>query len=192
GERREPEPRSGSRSASMNSASSANVQAANSKLLAVSAVKPAKPTAPSATAPTARTATIISDRPGLGMRVSFSAPRQRTHAQQQRQQRDAQEEADVRQIDRADRERLEMNGQRQIDDQLVERARQQPAEIVDDPEQQKDTERDQRSDHLVAGERGSEQAGADERSAEQQETKIAAINRAEIRIAEQAEDPRIR
>ena len=108
----------------MNSASSASVQAANSRLLAVSSVKPAKPNAPSAMAPTTRTATTISDRPGLGIRVSFSAPRQRAYAQQQRQQCDAQEEPDIRQIDRADGERLEMHRQRQVNHQRVERARQ--------------------------------------------------------------------
>src|SRR5580693_7494075 len=92
-EAREPEPRSGSRSAKVNSASNASDQAANNRLLAVSSRKPAKPSAPSANAPI--TSTASTTLACTAMRVA-STPRQRAHAQQQREQRDAEKEANVR------------------------------------------------------------------------------------------------
>ena len=101
-------------------------------------------------------------------------------------------EADVRQIDRTDRERPEMHGKRQVDHQSVERARQQPAEIVDDPQHEKHAERDQSGDDLVGGQRRGQKPGADQGGAEQQQAEITTIDRAKIRIAEQPEHHGVR
>src|SRR5215831_164533 len=187
---RDPRPRNGSRSASMNSASKLSHHATNRRLFEMPSPNPAKPSTPKTTAPTTSAATTRSDRATRDISCSLPS-RECPHSQKQRHQRDAEKEAHVRKIDRADRKRAEMHCKGEIHYQRVRWAWQQPSEIVDDPQYQKDAERDQRGDHLIGRECRRQQSRADQRGTKNQQAKIATIDRSNIGVAEISQHHRV-
>src|SRR3954451_6139664 len=141
---------SGSRRPNENSKSSAAHHAAKKKVLATHSSGMAKP--PTSARTRARMKSKASNWVRLDLigNMSCSAPRQRTDADEQAKQCNAQEIARVRQEQRPRGERPEVHKKRQVDNKRIERIWQQPTEMVDDPQQQEDAERQQCRDDLVA------------------------------------------
>src|SRR5437764_14618353 len=106
-DKRDPPPRSGTRIASMNSASSVSDQATNKRPSESLTSKPAKPSIPNTAAAAASAAIAISDRANRNIRHSLPS-RERSHSQKQRQKRGAEEEAHVGKVDRAHRKGTNM------------------------------------------------------------------------------------
>src|SRR5215472_1201312 len=135
----------------------------------VSLVDPRAATAPSPSATKNSTASKTRRKERGSITLALSAPCQRAHAEEKPEQRDTDEKAGVGEKDRAGGKRSEMHQQREIDDQRVERIRQHPAEMVDDPQQQEKAERQQSGDDLIADEARGHQSDGHQRRAKQQQ-----------------------
>src|SRR5215472_7219031 len=153
----------------------------------VSLVDPRAATAPSPSATKNSTASKTRRKERGSITLALSAPCQRAHAEEKPEQRDTDEKAGVREKDRACGKRRKMHQQREIDDQCVERIRQHPAEMVDDPQQQEEAEGQQSGDDLIADEARRHQADRNQRGAEQQQAEIAAPDRPPVGLTEDAQ-----
>src|SRR5213594_1307129 len=118
-------------------------------------------------------------------------PGERPHAQKEARESDAQEEAHVRQEERAGGERREVAEQREAHEEGVVRIGEEVAERVDHPEQKEEAERDDRGDDLVRGEGRDEQPHRDQRAGVQQKPEVAAVDRSPVRVAVEPEDHRV-